>query len=208
MKLTTKPILGIVSVGYIKKFVTEGVVKYSAKQLFMLFLFYTIHLTGASADDASPDYITIGVAFPTPTNYVDFDFGLGGYVNVGWQTHFGLFEVEYFDTTRPARSDYAHDIEQDRIPGTGPTDYYSRAVTTSWGIMSKRNNMLLNANVGFSYREYQVKSPGENANDTAFGLSYGAGVGWPVFEKGFIMLEYSSIDHLIGTANLGLRIFL
>ncbi|MCK4816959.1 hypothetical protein KA005_14415, partial [bacterium] len=128
--------------------------------------------------------------------------------NLGWLTHVGLFEVEYFDTFNPARSNFAHDIEQDRIIGSGPTEYYSRAVTTSWGIISNRNNiMLLKAKIGFSYRNYGIKRPDEKVNEEAFGLSYGAGIGWPVFKNGFIMLEYNFIDHLVGTGNLGLLVY-
>ena len=180
--------------------------KNSVKQL--LFLFFILHPTGAIANDISPDYVTVGIAFPTPTNYVDFKYGLGGYLNLGWLTHVGLFEVEYFDTFNPARSNFAHDIEQDRIIGSGPTEYYSRAVTTSWGIISNRNNiMLLKAKIGFSYRNYGIKRPDEKVNEEAFGLSYGAGIGWPVFKNGFIMLEYNFIDHLVGTGNLGLLVY-
>lgn len=181
--------------------------KYPVNQSVLFLLLFILHPPGATANDLSPSYITVGIAFPTPTNIEDFDFGLGGYLNIGWQTHVGLFEIEYFDTTSPATSNLAHDIEQDRVAGSGPTDYYSRAVTTSWGFLSNRKNMLLKVRVGFSYREYQIKRPGDKDNDKAFGLSYGAGVGWSVSEKGFLMLEYNSIDHLIGTGNLGLLIY-
>ena len=178
----------------------------STKYFLLFLLIFILFPSYASAKDLTPNYVSVGIAFPTPTNYTDFDFGIGGYVNMGWLTHFGLFEVDYFDTVRPARSDQAHNIELERIQGSGPSDYSSRAMTIGWGLYSNLNNMFLKAKVGISYREYQIKRPDDKISETAFGLSYGAGVGWSIFDKGFFMLEYNSIDHLIGTGNLGLLI--
>lgn len=173
---------------------------------FLLLLAFILVPSHASAKDLTPNYVTVGIAFPTPTNYTDFDFGIGGYVNMGWLTHIGLLEVDYFDTARPARSDRAHNIELERIQGSGPSDYSSRAMTIGWGLLFNQSDMLFKAKVGFSYREYQIKRPDDKISDNAFGLSYGAGIGWSVFDKGFLMVEYNYIDHLIGTGNLGLLI--
>ena len=180
--------------------------KCSIKYLASVLLLFMLHPPGAKANDLSPSYVTAGIAFPTPTNYEDFDFGLGGYANIGWLARVGLFEVEYFDTTSPATSNDAHGIELDRIPGSGPTDYYSRALTTSWGRLYNLEFLLVKVKVGLSYRDYQIKRPGFKDKEKAFGLSYGASFGVAVFQGGFITLEYNAIDHLIATGNLGLLI--
>lgn len=182
--------------------------KCSIQYMAPLLLLFILHPSGATANDLSPSYATAGIALPTPSNFVDFDFGLGAYVNIGWLTRIGLVEVEYFDTDRPATSNHAHDIEQDRVSGIGPTDYYSRALTTSWGYLSNHESFIIyKVKVGLSFREYQIKRPGVKDNEKAIGLSYGAGLGFSVFKNGFFMLEYNVTDHLIGTANFGLLIF-
>lgn len=172
----------------------------------LLLLLIAFHQSDAIANNTFIDYTTIGAAFPTPTNYMDYDFGTGGYINVGKMTDIGLVELSYFDTATPADSDYATNIEQERVLGSGPTKYYSRAITGLWGMMIKDPTYLFKLGVGFSYRDYRIVRPGIEVKDKNWGLSYAFGIGMSVYKNNYIVLEYYSIDHLIETGNLGLQI--
>ena len=182
----------------------ELVMKKFSKFLPLFLMFIIIIPRNANAEPPSIKYIGAGIAFPTPTNYSDFSFGTGGYVDAGWITPRGLLiDVYYFDTAHPARSDRANDINLERVAGSGPTDYYSRALTVSAGI----SYLFFKAKVGISRREYEVKRPGVTDKQSAFGLSYGFGVNFNLYKNVVFSIDYNSIDHLIETGNIGLTIF-
>jgi len=178
--------------------------------LFLLLMLLSLYQTDAAADGPFIDYATIGIAFPTPSDYINYDFGTGAYINAGHVTDsgFGYFELSYFDTIKPADSDYATNIELERVAGSGPTKFYSRAVSGMFGFISKDPKYLFKAGIGFSYRDYRLVRPGVEDKDKDWGLSYGAGIGTSVYKNNYIVLEYYIIDHLIGTGNLGLQISL
>lgn len=176
----------------------------SKNQLALFILLVALLPTSSLAGDTPIKFISAGIAFPTPTNYRDFTFGRGEYIDFGLVTAENyLFEVYYFDTVRPARSSRAHDIELDRTTGTGPTDLYSRAFSVSAGISA----LFFKAKVGISHHEYKLTGPDNKISKSDYGLSYGLGLKFNFYENIVFSIDYNSIDHIIDTANIGLTVF-
>ena len=80
---------------------------YSIKSFISTLVVLTTLLSTSSisaADEFNKNYISANLVFPTPREYVEFDFGLGAGINIGRSTPFGIFEIELFDSIEPAKS--------------------------------------------------------------------------------------------------------
>jgi hypothetical protein len=159
------------------------------------------------ATGLTPSYIEVGLVMPTPGE-IEFGFGTGPFVTLGWLTSIGLIEVEHFNTTNPARADDAYNINQESVPGAGPTDYFASATMIHWGLLYQgTGDLIYKIRVGFANYEYKIERG--NETDSKRGnrfMTFGAGAGWKMNNRLFLMLEYTYLDHLIGNANIGILV--
>ncbi len=178
------------------------------KTLLIELLILIVFINSSSAfaeDEIKKNYVSANLVIPTPKEYFEFDFGLGAGMNIGRLTPWGVFELELFDTSEPAKSSDAYDIDQNRVPGMGPTEYYSRAVILNLvAVTDLKSGLIGKLKAGISYRNYRISRPDAETDETDYGLSYGAGIWWNLSGDLYLTMEYTAVDSLLDTAHFGI----